>query len=619
MFFIKGKRQAVMASAMLVTSMSVIGATQHTYQNTLTVGTPGYDMAHAAAYDKTGNLYYTGHVASGADVDPTAGIDVRTTTVNSVDALLTKINADGSYAWSRVFGGAGFDRGSSVVTDNNGNVYLAGQFSGSVDFNPGGVADVHTSANTGLEYDNFVTKINADGSYGWTRVLGGYFYIFGRTIDVDSQGNVYVAAAFSIPQDFALEGAGDVRTPVAGSADIALTKINADGSYAWTHTMGSTGYDMGHSVTVDANDNVYFTGHFVGTVDLDPTANVANFTSDSNSSDVFVMKFDANDTYQWTKTFGGPGWDGPYAIDNDDAGNVYVSGLFAGTSDLDPTAGIALSTTTGPVDIYVTKLNADGSFAWAQTMGEASPFYYSVVNWGSAMAVDGAGNVFVSRCFVDSMDFDPTAAVDLRTSMGAEDIFVTQLNTDGTYGWTATMGGATTDCANAVATSAQGDLAVLGNYTGMVDFNPAVGEVAISQGGMDIFISQFKASVAPIETLNIEVTRVKYDSDDNQLKLRANYSFDGQLDATDVISGSINGVTVASAVFADFVEDMPGKMVFDNGVMKIKLYTDTGVVKFEQEGVGVAQYNLSNGVNATVSIGETIASDVFAGTVYYDD
>ena len=573
MFLKKGKFQMVLATVLLATSMSVLAATQHTYQNTLTVGTPGYDMAHAAAYDNAGNLYYAGHVASGADVDPTTGVDNRTTTANSVDALLTKMNADGSYGWSRTYGGAGFDRASSVVTDINGNVYVAGNFSGAVDFNPGGVADVHTSANGGLEYDNYLTKINADGSYGWTRVLGGYFYIYGKTIDVDSNGNVYVAAAFSIPQDFALEGAGDLRTPVGGD-DIALSKINADGSYAWTYTLGSTGYDMGHSVTVDANDNVYFTGHFAGTVDLDPTANVANVTSDSNSSDVFVMKIDANGTYQWTQTFGGPAWDGSYNIENDDAGNVYVSGLVTGAADLDPTAGVALSVATGPVDIYVTKLNADGTFAWANTLGEAVPFYYSVVNWGSAMTVDGAGNVFVSRCFIDSMDFDPSAGVDLLNSMGAEDIFVTQLNTDGSYGWTATMGGATTDCANALTTSSQGDLAVVGNYTGIVDFNPAVGEVATSQGGMDIFVSQFKAPVAPTETLAIDVTRVTYEENrdkGDEISFRVNYTFDGSFDATDVISGSINGVIVASASYGDFVEDYRGRMVYDDGTMKIKL------------------------------------------------
>lgn len=293
--------------AMLVSTVTDVGAAEYTYEKTLTIGSAGYDMGHALAYDDAGNLYYAGHVASGADVDPTSGSDVRITAGDSVDMLLTKMNADGSYAWSRVLGGAGFDRGSSLVVDHNGNVYLAGQFSGAVDFNPGGAPDVHTSANNGLEYDIFLTKIDAEGGYAWTRVLGGYFYIFGRTIDVDSKGNVFVAAAYSITQDFELEGGGDIRTPVNGSNDIVLTKINADGSYAWTYTLGSDGYDMGHSVAVDANDNVYFTGHFVGTVDLDPTQNVKNFTSIGNSSDVFIIKFDANDTYQWTKTFGGGG------------------------------------------------------------------------------------------------------------------------------------------------------------------------------------------------------------------------------------------------------------------------------------------------------------------------
>lgn len=111
------------------------------------------------------------------------------------------------------------------------------------------------------------------------------------------------------------------------------------------------------------------------------------------------------------------------------------------------------------------------------------------------MSVDAAGNVLVSRCFVQNMDFDPSAAEDLRTSAGLEDIFVTQINSDGGYGWTYTMGGASSDCANAVVSSPSGDVAVTGNFTGTADFNPTGGgDTATALGGMDIFVSTFKVA-----------------------------------------------------------------------------------------------------------------------------
>ena len=61
-----------------------MAVTQHTYQGTLTIGSSNYDMGHAVAYDNAGNLYYAGHVGDGADVDPTAGTDVRSTSAASV-------------------------------------------------------------------------------------------------------------------------------------------------------------------------------------------------------------------------------------------------------------------------------------------------------------------------------------------------------------------------------------------------------------------------------------------------------------------------------------------------------------------------------------------------------
>ena len=71
-------------------------------------------------------------------------------------------------------GGDGSDVGRSVVVDSSNNfVYITGSFSGTnVDFDYGtgaGEEDFHTSVNE----DIFVTKINSDGTYGWTRTMGG--------------------------------------------------------------------------------------------------------------------------------------------------------------------------------------------------------------------------------------------------------------------------------------------------------------------------------------------------------------------------------------------------------------------------------------------------------------
>ena len=61
----------------------------------------------------------------------------------------------------------------------------------------------------------------------------------------------------------------------SGSSDIFVTKINADGTYAWTATMGGSNADEGNAVAVDSTSNVYLTGYSDSlTIDLDPTAHI---------------------------------------------------------------------------------------------------------------------------------------------------------------------------------------------------------------------------------------------------------------------------------------------------------------------------------------------------------
>jgi len=82
---------------------------------------------------------------------------------------------------------------------------------------------------------------------------------------------------------------------------------------------------------------------------------------------------------------------GGYAYGNDTAtdsgGNTYVGGAFAGTVDFDPGAGTDNRTTSATEDTYISKFNADGSYAWTKTWGATG---YDIA-WG--IAIDSSGNI----------------------------------------------------------------------------------------------------------------------------------------------------------------------------------------------------------------------------------
>ena len=329
---------------------------------------------------------------------------------------MTKINSDSSYGWSKTFGGGGKDEGYSVAVDSSGNIYLTGYFESTVDFDPGTGTDNKTSNGS---YDIFLTRINSDGSYGWTKAFGGTSDNRGYSISTDSNDNVYITGVFFGTADFD-PGTGTDNKTSNGSYDIFLTKINSDGAYGWTKTFGGTGSDGGNSVATDSSGNIYVTGWFNNTVDFDPGTGTDNKTS-NGILDIFVTRINADGSYGWTKTFGGTGIDEGYSVAVDSSGNTYITGWFNDIVDFNPGTGTDNKTSNGNDDIFLTRINADGSYGWTKTFGGTGG------DAGFSVAVGLSGDIYLTGYFGDTVDFDPGTEFDNKTSNGSYDIFLIKM------------------------------------------------------------------------------------------------------------------------------------------------------------------------------------------------
>jgi len=476
------KRMALVAALVALCVFS--GGLAHAgtvYSWTKTMGGESGDYGRSAAVDGSGNVYVTGYFFGTADFDPGPDTDDHTS-VGGNDIFLTKINPDGTYGWTKTMGGTNVVYGHSATVDGSGNVYVTGRFEGTADFDPGPDTDDHTSVDGSA--DIFLTKINPDGTYGWTKTMGGTSSDVGHSAAVDGSGNVYVAGYFEGTADFDPGPDTDDHTSVDGSADIFLTKINPDGTYGWTKTMGGSMGDWGNSAAVDGSGNVYVAGYFVGTADFDPGPG-DNHTS-TGSNDIFLTKINSDGTYGWTKTMGGETDDQGYSARVDGSGNVYVAGYFVGTADFDPGPDTD-NHTSRSYDIFLTKINADGTYGWTKTMGGIDNDY------GISPTVDGSGNVYVAGSFQRTADFDPGPDTDDHTSVGGNDIFLTKINPDGTYGWTKTMGGAGNDSGHSAAVDGSGNVYVAGYFQGTADFDPGpdTDDHTSVDGSADIFLTKF--------------------------------------------------------------------------------------------------------------------------------
>jgi hypothetical protein len=136
--------------------------------------------------------------------------------------------------------------------------------------------------------------------------MGGASDDSGDSAAVDGGGNVYVTGSFQGTVDFDPGPGTEDNHTSEGDLDIFLTKINADGTYGWTQTMGGASGDDGLSAAVDGGGNVYVTGSFQGTVDFDPGPGTEDNHISNGGADIFLTKF----TMESDSTGGGDGGGG---------------------------------------------------------------------------------------------------------------------------------------------------------------------------------------------------------------------------------------------------------------------------------------------------------------------
>lgn len=577
------------------------------------MGGTGSEDAKAIAVDATGNVYSTGFFSGTVEFDP----GTTSTTLSSVgqsDIFVSKLDREGDIVWARGMGGLQGDGGYSIAVDDAGNVYTAGYFQGTVDFDPDAGTFNLTSA--GLE-DIFVQKLDIDGSFVWACRIGGTLFDFCYGIAVDSAGNVYATGSFRDTVDFD-PGAGIFNLSSNGSDDIFVQKLDTDGNLLWAHSIGSTSYDVGYGIAVDGLGNVYTTGNFEGTVDFDPGVETLDLTSGGNAS-IFVQKFETNGEIAWARAMGGTSRGTGTAIAADDTGNVYTTGYFDETVDFDPGVAVLNLISSGMNDIFVQKLDSGGELVWARRMGGSS------TELGLGIAVDDLGDVFTTGLFQGTVDFDPGPASDDRTSAGNYDIYVQKLSESGDHIWTHSIGSTGYDNGYGIATNSAGQVLVNGYFEATVDFDPGLGASELSSAGShDIFVLKLDgppdttpptvvditpATAGPTNSDSVDFT-VTFDEDV--------LGFDGVGDLVLAHSGTANtgatiagGPTVYTVTITGLVGDGSFTLAVDTGSDVVDLSGNALATSLTSEAVVIDMmppaFSLVVAVPSQAKEGESIA------------
>jgi Secretion system C-terminal sorting domain len=437
------------------------------------------NRGNSITVDAAGNVYTTGFFNETVDFDPGSGT-YNLSSAGKSDIFVQKLDAAGNFLWAKSMGGGLFENGSSITVDASGNVYITGSFHGTVDFDPGSGTFNLSSVGS---FDIFVQKLDAAGNFLWAKSMGRTDFDFGNSITVDASGNVYTTGSFQGTADFD-PGSGTYNLSSVGFSDVFVQKLDAAGNFLWAKSVGGSYEDRGHSITVDAAENVYTTGQFWRTVDFDPGSGTYNLSS-VGDHDIFVQKLDAAGNFLWAKSTGGSSGDGGNSITVDATGNIYSTGYFQATVDFDPGSGTYNLSSVGSFDIFVQKLDAAGNFLWAKSTGGSSS------DGGISITVDAAGNVYTTGYFQATVDFDPGAGTYNLTEVGNADIFVQKLDAAGNFVWAGSMGGSLFEGGSSITIDASGYIYTTGFYQGTADFDPGAGTYNLtSVGSVDIFVQK---------------------------------------------------------------------------------------------------------------------------------
>lgn len=435
-----------------------------------------------------------------------------------------------------------------IKNDPSGNVILAGDYYGTVDFDPGsGTAILTHSTGSGFA---FVAKYTSTGDFIWAKEITASLYSTANSVDVDNAGNVYLAGSFVYTAD--LDPGSGVTSVTTFNNEGFMVKLNSSGNlvYAYhTTCQNSSSSASLFSIRVNSFGEAIITGYEDGQVDFDATSGTTILNTLAGDYQNVVIKLTTTGTLDWVKdcttpfrdievdadnqivlyalTYGGfdidPGTgtiaapssatnilyrlDYPsgnlldyyffnsssYMSPSDIAmdqnkKNVFLFGTYDGTIDFDLGSGTLNLTSPGITEDcgYIAKFNfTTGTSEWAKNIGgDSDTIYYGP----ESVYCDMDGNVYAIGSFEGVIDVDPGTSTVLFNSDNAAGIIV-KLDSLGNYRWAYQFA----DLLTTICSDASENLYLGGLFYTTVDFDLGPGTASYTNiGSGDAFVTKWK-------------------------------------------------------------------------------------------------------------------------------
>lgn len=343
-------------------------------------------------------------------------------------------------SWATQAGSIGDAEGFGVSVWPDGSSIVTGAFRSSASFG------TRTLSSRG-ERDVFVGKLSVAGEWVWATRAGGVGDDVASDVSVLADGSAIVTGSFQGSASF-----GATTLTSAGSYDVFVAKIDANGRWLWAIAAGGAGGDSSVALSVLPDGSAYLTGWF-----LEDAIFGATTLRNIGDQDLFVAKVDADGRWVWATAAGGPHQVVGAGVAALPDGSAIITGsyshiAFVGSTTLMKGLGTWLLTA---------KIDADGNWVWATATGAVD---YTTLGRDVSALPDGSA--IVTGYISDGVQFGSTV---LRTSGGIRP-FVARVSADGEWVWAVAAGGSGNSSAYSVAVLADGSAIITGNVKGVATF-----------------------------------------------------------------------------------------------------------------------------------------------------
>lgn len=350
------------------------------------------------------------------------------------DVFVAVLGPSGDQRWSGRTGSDGVQQGTGIALTKDGEVLLAGNFSGTVNFGLGKLESMATNA--------FLCRFDRDGNALWSKVLGadslGQVNVSGLALAPDD--SVFVGGSFDGTQNF---GAGEIMA--AGTSSF-IARYDTQGRHLFSIALAGQSNQI-TALAVDSNGAVIFGGVNSGSIVFGK-----EFSSVDGSG--FVGRLEPNGTPGWLIQLGGHSSVSSVAVSK--GGDVVLGGTYSGQV----TFGDNTSSTSFLQGGFVAKLSSAGAPLWFKSFESADS--RSEMNFG-AIAIDDAERVLFTGSLRGTIDLGGGPV----TSDGFnEHMFLAELDKNGSYQRSKGFGGSGGSIGTALALDPAGGVVYGGTFSG---------------------------------------------------------------------------------------------------------------------------------------------------------